>query len=51
MRNGGSTIAHLDNDLEPILRQNPRRELGASVRFSLVPLDIEVLREGNRLSG
>jgi hypothetical protein len=31
-------ITHLDNDLKPVLRQNPRRELRASVCFPLVSL-------------
>jgi hypothetical protein len=31
-------IIHLDDNLEPILGQDPRSELRASVRFSLVPL-------------
>ena len=34
------TITHLDDNLEPIFRKNPRRELGTSVGLSLVPLDI-----------
>jgi hypothetical protein len=36
----GGTITHLDDNLEPIFRKNPRRELGTSVGFSLVALNI-----------